>query len=508
MEKGKSYRLDLDLSSDTIDYTIAEPLQAGNTTPEGNYFQFKMVVGDALWIGYNEVTLDASINVAASAANGNFSIDMDVVNTRRFILEATWDGENNYEEGWTLKITPVTTSENAEITKVEFMSSFNNWAHETEMIKDEDNVWTLDVDVSNYTDDIEFKLLVNESYWIGNGSSMVIDAPEGWVEGWVTGQGNGFWNYVFKNSTTGYNAYQITAFWAPNVSATDGWTLSIRGIEAPSTAPEPYAVLSEDTTVLTFYYDVQKEVRGGMSVGPFGSYKDVSWYNQRDNIASVVFDTSFAACTTLTSTAYWFYMCFQLTTIQGIENLNTVNVTNMSEMFSFCEGLTNLDLSNFSTTNVTDMAEMFQYSSGLATIYVGSEWSTAKVETEYGRNMFLGCTALVGINGTAYDADHVDADYAHVDGGTANPGYLSLLLTAGDANGDGEVNIADAVATVTNILGEETEAPFYKNAADMNADSEIDIFDVTLIVREVLYGDNTAGARSDVPRGVRQPRRR
>ena len=72
------------------------------------------------------------------------------------------------------------------------------------------------------------------------------------------------------------------------------------------------------------------------------------------------------------------------------------------------------------------------------------------------------------------------------------------VLTKGDANGDGEVNITDAEATVTNILGEETEDPFYRNAADMNADGEIDIFDVTLIVGKALNGNITGSARSDV----------
>lgn len=45
--------------------------------------------------------------------------------------------------------------------------------------------------------------------------------------------------------------------------------------------PEPYAVLSDNNTVLTFYYDDQKEARGGMSVA--GSFilsnLDVSHFN-------------------------------------------------------------------------------------------------------------------------------------------------------------------------------------------------------------------------------------
>ena len=33
--------------------------------------------------------------------------------------------------------------------------------------------------------------------------------------------------------------------------------------------PEPYAVLSDNNTKLTFFYDDQKDARGGMGVGPF-----------------------------------------------------------------------------------------------------------------------------------------------------------------------------------------------------------------------------------------------
>ena len=36
-----------------------------------------------------------------------------------------------------------------------------------------------------------------------------------------------------------------------------------------ASAQEPYAVLSDNNTILTFYYDDQKEARRGMGVGPF-----------------------------------------------------------------------------------------------------------------------------------------------------------------------------------------------------------------------------------------------
>ena len=85
--------------------------------------------------------------------------------------------------------------------------------------------------------------------------------------------------------------------------------------------------------------------------------------------------------------------------------------------------MTSLDLTEFKTENVTSMTEMFYGCSGLTTIYVGENWSTAAV-TE-GNGMFSGCAALVGGRGTAYDANHTDHTYAHIDGGPANPGYFT-----------------------------------------------------------------------------------
>ena len=136
---------------------------------------------------------------------------------------------------------------------------------------------------------------------------------------------------------------------------------------------EPYAVLSADNTVLTFYYDDQKAARNGMGVGPFTESYDkdrqrfivnTGWYEQRESITSVVFDESFANCTTLTSTAYWFYNLENLSSITGISNLKTDNVTDMQEMFHCCFSLTSLDVTGFKTDNVTNMDGMFRDCSG------------------------------------------------------------------------------------------------------------------------------------------------
>lgn len=212
---------------------------------------------------------------------------------------------------------------------------------------------------------------------------------------------------------------------------------------------EPYAVLSENNKVLTFYYDDQKDARGGLSVGPFNDYKDRAWNNYTHTITKVVFDESIANCTSLTSTAYWFLFFQNLTSIEGISNLKTDNVsdmtymfgscfkltdidvsgfktdnvTTMGSMFQYCRNLTSLDLSGFKTDNVTSMAGMFFGCSLLNTIYVGSEWKTEKVAK--GGDMFYGCTNLVGGVGTTFNNDHTDYTYARIDGGKENPGYFT-----------------------------------------------------------------------------------
>ena len=105
-----------------------------------------------------------------------------------------------------------------------------------------------------------------------------------------------------------------------------------------------------------------------------------------------------------------------------LSSFDTRNVSDMSAMFAFCIA-EELDLSSFSTEKVTNMSGMFSFDSSLKTIYVGDEWTTAAVTSS--TMMFYGCTSLVGGQGTAFDENHVDAAYAHIDGGTSNPGYFT-----------------------------------------------------------------------------------
>lgn len=267
-------------------------------------------------------------------------------------------------------------------------------------------------------------------------------------------------------------------------------------------------MFTSDNTTLTFYCDTLKSSRTDGTIYSLNTGTNTpGWFNDGTyaNVTTAVFDSSFSSARP-TSTYRWFYNMKNLTTISGIANLNTSEVTYMAQMFYNCSALTSLDLSSFNTAkvtnmmfmfsvcksltsldlsklntenvttmknmfagcsalesldlsgtfntaNVTDMSYIFLNCSALTTIYAGDEWTAEAVTSSSG--MFTGCAKLVGGEGTAYNASYVDATYAHIDGGTSNPGYFTAKLAyeQGDVNMDGSVNVSDVTTLVSIILG-------------------------------------------------------
>ena len=122
------------------------------------------------------------------------------------------------------------------------------------------------------------------------------------------------------------------------------------------------------------------------------------------DINKVVFDASFANARP-TSCYEWFDMCTSLTEIEGIENLNTEEVTNMGSMFSGCYDLTQLDLSNFNTQNVEDMSDMFVSCMDLKSLNV-SNFDTQKVKDM--SNMFYNCYRLTSLDVSNFNTQKVE----------------------------------------------------------------------------------------------------
>ncbi len=130
------------------------------------------------------------------------------------------------------------------------------------------------------------------------------------------------------------------------------------------------------------------------------------------------FDTS-----NVTNMSDMFYCCYMLKDLD-FSSFNTQNVTNMLDMFTWCNSMESIDLSSFNTKNVTNFRKMFQKCDILKTIYVSDEFVVSK--SALTDDMFIDSKLLVGGAGTIYNPSFLDGSYAHIDGGTSNPGYFTL----------------------------------------------------------------------------------
>ena len=271
-----------------------------------------------------------------------------------------------------------------------------------------------------------------------------------------------------------------------------------------------YAEFDNATGTLTFSYKVVK---------PEGAYDlnveitEPGWRTHKNEIKKVVFDASFANARP-TSCYYWFYECKNLANIEGIENLNTEkvtnmtlmfascsaltsldvtkfntanvttlmsmfsdcsslksldvtnfdtrNVTNMFYMFNNCSGLTSLDLTKFNTAEVTDMRQMFHECSALTTIYASDEFVTTNVET--GSNMFFNCIKLKGFIEYNKNTDKDKDNYKYANYKT---GYFCKLV---GKNGDEKIGAAGETLATDNLVLDDNKdfvayEPFAAKAA-------------------------------------------
>lgn len=168
--------------------------------------------------------------------------------------------------------------------------------------------------------------------------------------------------------------------------------------DTPKTA---FAVFDPSNGVLTFKYEASK---------PDGAYslnEDRTipmWVTKHDvAIQKVIFDDSFAKARPTTCLC-WFFGCTNLKNIEGINNLNTTEVTDMGAMFRNCSALTDLDVSGFDTRKVTTMGTMFSGCSKLSTLDV-SGFDTKNVTDMY--CMFNKCSGLTTLNVSGFDTKNV-----------------------------------------------------------------------------------------------------
>ena len=215
-----------------------------------------------------------------------------------------------------------------------------------------------------------------------------------------------------------------------------------------------YAMFDNATETLTFSYKGFKP-EGAYELNEGGNTPE--WISKNSYVKKVVFDASFAN-TRPTSFFSWFRGCENLTTIEGIEYLNTENVENMSSMFRDCYALESLDLSSFNTAKVTSLSRMFYICKALTTIYASDKFVTNKVTN--GNDMFYGCEKLNG-----YDGSKTNYKYANY-----KTGYFTKLV---GKNGNEKIGASGETLTAVSLaLDDEKDfvayEPFSAKAASYN----------------------------------------
>ena len=242
----------------------------------------------------------------------------------------------------------------------------------------------------------------------------VYDIPEGGfsrydaMPGWYTDYGGDITKVVFV-STFSRTKPKSTAYWFYDLNnleeITDMKYLNTSEVESMSWM---FSGCSGLTSLDVSGFDTGKVTNMSHMFGNCSGLTslDVSGFDT-GNVTDM--DRMFSGCRGLTSL--------------DVSGFDTGNVTGMSYMFSSCRGLTSLDVSGFDTGNVTDMTHMFFGCNRLTTIYCGNNWKSDNVR--YSDEMFTGCSQLMGGQGTKYDPNHTNAEYARIDGGLSAPGYFT-----------------------------------------------------------------------------------
>ncbi len=135
--------------------------------------------------------------------------------------------------------------------------------------------------------------------------------------------------------------------------------------------------------------------------GPFsdnGSFPPWSSYAKQIERVTILPGSKAATCYQM------FSGCSSLTSLEGLENLDTSEVDDMGGMFSGCTSLEELDLSSLNTSNVTDMSGMFNYCLSLKRLNL-SGIDTSRLQLMGA--MFLRCIELRELDLSVFDTSNV-----------------------------------------------------------------------------------------------------
>ena len=209
------------------------------------------------------------------------------------------------------------------------------------------------------------------------------------------------------------------------------------GVEMAHTGEGGYLTAATDSWVrwdaptgtLSFHRGATKPVGENILDLSYGNYPN--WDTHAAEIKKVVFKAGFRD-ETHTTCSKWFSGCTNLTSIEGIENLNTSNVKYMNEMFGQCSNLETLDLSHFNTEKVGNMSNMFNGCTKLHDLNISS-FNTENVTNMY--EMFYGCSSLETLDLSHFNTRNVRKDgMNYMFNGCSSLSYLNVSNFITDKN--------------------------------------------------------------------------
>ena len=174
-----------------------------------------------------------------------------------------------------------------------------------------------------------------------------------------------------------------------------------------------YTSYNASNNTLTYYYDEDyaKQNRPN-SVKYDPTSTEARWTNYNEDVTTIAIDESMkdAPLTSMNRMFYGrsansqLYKLSKATSITGLDNLPTKNVTDMHSMFFGLESLKSLNLSSFNTANVEDMSEMFENLHSLTSLDLSS-FNTANVTSM--SYMFDGLKSLKSLDLSSFNTAKV-----------------------------------------------------------------------------------------------------
>jgi surface protein len=207
---------------------------------------------------------------------------------------------------------------------------------------------------------------------------------------------------TYRSDVEGYEYYLTSSENFNSVLPYDIQHVIFTDIAAPDVAELTDVSVGHDGTVVmwmdgaTCYVSTQTD--GVKIIAP----ENMQWmFGWRNDLISV--DLSNLDTSNVTNMSEMFVDCFSLEEI-NFGDIDTNNVTDMNAMFNNCQSLISLDLSAFDTNNATDMSYMFSGCTSLVEIDLGD------IETDSVTNMqgmFNNCTSLNNLDLSGFDTSNV-----------------------------------------------------------------------------------------------------